>query len=125
MRRLLFRWLLLLQSTGPRHGLGSCGTQDKLLCGMWDLPMPEITLVSLALQGRFLTSGAPGKPYVTSLNYFLLGLHCFITLCFMCLIYIILLFLILSDILNVRFKPSERNCDWHLKGGGSLVRLSR
>ena len=29
---------------------------------MWDLPEPGIEPVSLALQGRFLTTGLPGKP---------------------------------------------------------------
>ena len=29
---------------------------------MWDLPGPGIKRVSLALQGRFLTTGLPGKP---------------------------------------------------------------
>ena len=28
---------------------------------MWDLPGPEIKPVSPALQGRFLTTGPPGK----------------------------------------------------------------
>ena len=29
---------------------------------MWDLPGPGMELMSLALQGRFLTTGKPGKP---------------------------------------------------------------
>ena len=29
---------------------------------MWDLPRRGIELVSLALQGSFLTTGPPGKP---------------------------------------------------------------
>ena len=32
---------------------------------MWDLAGPGIELVSLALQGRFLTTGPPGKPSVS------------------------------------------------------------
>ena len=42
---------------------------------MWDLPRPGIELVSPALQGRFLTTGTPGKPrlfkLVNTLKYFL------------------------------------------------------
>ena len=30
--------------------------------GMWDLPQPGIKPLSPALQGRFLTTGPPGKP---------------------------------------------------------------
>ena len=30
--------------------------------GMWDLPRPGIEPGSLALQGRFLSTGPPGKP---------------------------------------------------------------
>ena len=70
------QWLLLMQSTGSRrvgfpnaaHGLSSCGSWalgrrlkqswPTLPCGMWDLPAPGIQLVSLALQGRFLTAGS-------------------------------------------------------------------
>ena len=33
---------------------------------MWDLPRPGIKLVSLALQGRFLITGPPGKPSNTT-----------------------------------------------------------
>ena len=35
-----------------------------MLLGMWDLAGPGIEPVSLALQGRFLTTGPPGKPSV-------------------------------------------------------------
>ena len=42
--------------------LSSCGTGPQLPLGMWDLPIPEIKLVSLALQGGFLTTVPPGKP---------------------------------------------------------------
>ena len=43
-------------------GLSSCGARASLLCGMWDHLGPGIELVSLALQGRLLTPGPPGKP---------------------------------------------------------------
>ena len=36
---------------------------------MWDLPGPGIKLVSLALQGRFLTTGPPGKPLTFILGF--------------------------------------------------------
>ena len=62
---------LLLQSMGSRPssfsslGLCSCGIQVLLLHSTWNLPGPEIKPMSLALQGRFLTTGAPG-----TLNFF-------------------------------------------------------
>ena len=42
----------------------SCGTWAQLPHSTWDLPRPVIkpSAVSLALQGRFLTTGPPGKP---------------------------------------------------------------
>ena len=45
------------------QGLRSCGTQSKLLPGMWDLPRagPEVEHVCPALVGRFLTIATPGK----------------------------------------------------------------
>ena len=43
-------------------GLSSCGARASLLCGMWDHLGPGIELVSLALQGRLLTTEPPGKP---------------------------------------------------------------
>ena len=52
----------------PGLGLSSCGTWAQLLCGMQDLPIPGIKPMSLALKGRFLTIGPPGKP----LYYFLI-----------------------------------------------------
>ena len=42
------------------HGVSSCDTRALLPCGMWDLPEPGLNL-SLALVGRFLTPGPPGK----------------------------------------------------------------
>ena len=55
------QWLLLLGNTSSRawpqslvHGL-SC------IWGMWSLPRPGIESVFLVLQGKFFTSGWPGK----------------------------------------------------------------
>ena len=45
-------------------GLSSCEKQASMLPGMWDHPRPGIESMSLALQGRFLTTGPQGKPYV-------------------------------------------------------------
>ena len=60
---LSLQWLLLLGSTGPRaRGLSSCGAPAWSLCNMWDLPIPGIKPMSLALQGGFLTTGWPRKP---------------------------------------------------------------
>ena len=42
-------------------GFSSCSTQAQLFRGMWDLAGPGIEPVSLALTGRFLTIGPPGK----------------------------------------------------------------
>ena len=64
---------MLGKSHGPRsccrapalgiEGFHSCsGTGAQLPHGMWDLPRPGIELVSLALQGRFLTTGPLEKP---------------------------------------------------------------
>ena len=68
------QWLLLLQSVGSRacwlwqlwlagleHRLSSCGAQPWFLSGVWDLLGSRIEPVSLALAGRFLTFGPPGK----------------------------------------------------------------
>ena len=57
-------WLLLLWSTGSRRaGFSRRGSQDQLLCGMWDLPRPGLEPMSPALAGGFLTTAPPGKPY--------------------------------------------------------------
>ena len=54
-----------------RHeGFCSCSTWAQLLCSMWDLPKPGIEPVSPALQGRFLTTGLPGKPTYLLINHF-------------------------------------------------------
>ena len=44
--------------------LSNCGSGAQLLCGMWDLPRPELELVSPALAGRFSTTAPPGKPSI-------------------------------------------------------------
>ena len=41
----------------------SCGTGPSLLCNMWNLPRPGIEFMSSALEGRFLTTGLPGKSW--------------------------------------------------------------
>ena len=55
-------------------GLGSCGLQALERClrslwptglvapSTWELPLPGIKPVSLALQGGFLTTGPPERP---------------------------------------------------------------
>ena len=48
-------------SQAPEHQLSSHGSWAYLPCGMWNLPGPGIEPMSLALAGRFLTSGPPGK----------------------------------------------------------------
>ena len=60
------RWPLVLWSTGSTESasFSNCGTQAQLPRHMWDLPRPGIQLTSSALEGRFLTTGPPGKsPY--------------------------------------------------------------
>ena len=54
------------------HRVSRCGTQVYLLHGMWDLPRPGIKPVSLALQGRFLTTGPLGKPIAGFLIIFII-----------------------------------------------------
>ena len=44
------------------NGLSSCGTWALLLHSMWDCPRPGMEPMSPARQGRFLTTGSPGKP---------------------------------------------------------------
>ena len=44
------------------HRLSSYSTWASLLCSLWGLPCPGIKPLSLALAGRFLTSGTSGKP---------------------------------------------------------------
>ena len=45
--------------------LSSCGAWAQLLHDMWDLPEPGIKSMSSAFQGRFLTTGPPGKSSFT------------------------------------------------------------
>ena len=57
-------------SCGWRHSedrLMSCGSWAQLPRGLWDLPRPGMEPVSLALQGKFSTTGPPGKPIWFSL----------------------------------------------------------
>ena len=56
------QWLLLWSMGSRCLGFSSCGSWAQLLWGMWDLPRSGIEPVSLAWQGRFLTTGPPGKP---------------------------------------------------------------
>ena len=70
---------LLWGSTGSRHaGFSSCSAgsvvvaHGLLLPSMWDLHRPGIkpvSFASFALQGRFLTTGPPGKPRKYSYIY--------------------------------------------------------
>ena len=53
--------LLVVASPAGEHGLRSCGAWALLLLGMWNLPGPGIELMAPALEGRFLTTGPPGK----------------------------------------------------------------
>ena len=48
--------------------LGSCSTGAYFLCGMWDLPTPGIQPTSPAVSGRFLSTGAPEKLSVQSVQ---------------------------------------------------------
>ena len=57
----VWRFLLAVASLWST-GFSSCGTAAQLLCDTWDFSRPGTEPVSLALQGRFLTTGPPGKP---------------------------------------------------------------
>ena len=52
---------------------GSVVVVHELSCpgSMWNLPRPGIELMSLALTGRFFTTGIPVKPKPTILNLFI------------------------------------------------------
>ena len=65
-------WAQSLWLGGSRVGLISCDIWDQSPRGMWDLPRPGIRLMSLALKGRFLIAGPPGKPCIPSLYHFCL-----------------------------------------------------
>ena len=71
------QWPLWLQSMGascssqaPELGLSSRGTGTYWLCRTGDPPLPGVEPVSLALQGRFLTPGPPGKPSLSIFYFF-------------------------------------------------------
>ena len=49
-------------------GLGSCGIWAKLLPSLWNPPRMGIEPTSLALAGRFLTTGPPGKSILHFIN---------------------------------------------------------
>ena len=55
-------WTPLLQLQALEHMLSSCGTWVYVSRSMWDLPRPEIKLLSPALAGGFFATGSPGKP---------------------------------------------------------------
>ena len=48
----------------PACRLSSCGTQGLVAPWLWNLLEPGIEPIFLTLQGRFLTTGPPGKPKV-------------------------------------------------------------
>ena len=52
----------------PELALSSCGVWSYLLRGMWGLSGPGIELMSLVLQGRFLTTGPPRNSHTMHLN---------------------------------------------------------
>ena len=49
-------------------GFSSCRSWAQLLLRMWDVSRLGIKLVSLALQGRFLTTGQPGKLPISNVH---------------------------------------------------------
>ena len=49
-------------SQALEYRLNSCGTQDQLFHGMWDLPRVGVGPVSPALAGGFFTTEPPGQP---------------------------------------------------------------
>ena len=52
--------------------LSSCGALTQLLRSTWDHPEPGIKLLSLALQGGFLTTGPPENPVCLCFVFFFL-----------------------------------------------------
>ena len=52
----------MLQLAGSRVLAHYCSTRAQQLQSIWDPSVPEVKPVSLALQGKFLTTGQPGKP---------------------------------------------------------------
>ena len=101
---------------------------------MWYLPGPGIKLVSSALQGRFLTTGPPGKSFSAALIYISLMIshveHLFMfATCFlwkMCLIsfstyFLIELIIIISfNVELYKFIPRP----WYGEGNGTPLQYS-
>ena len=55
-------------SKAPERRLSSCGTQALLFHSMWNLPRPEIELMSPMLAGRFFATEPTGKPWCLLIN---------------------------------------------------------
>ena len=58
------RYIYLLTTSGlllSHRGLSCCGAWAQLFCGMWNFPRPGIEPIFPTLQGRFSTTGPPGK----------------------------------------------------------------
>ena len=53
---------LLICGSFSYCGAWALAQAGTVALGLWDLPRPGIEPVSPALQGRFLTTGPPGKP---------------------------------------------------------------
>ena len=62
------RGLICCSLQAPELWFNSCGAWAQSLCGLWDLPGPDIEPVSPALAGRFFSTGPPGKPSVGKFN---------------------------------------------------------
>ena len=76
--RLQTRRLSSCGSQALERRLSSCDSRAQLLCRMWDLPRPGLEPASPALASRLSTTAPPGKPYRTSLRWFVSsqgGLH--------------------------------------------------
>ena len=66
----------LLSSCGAwrashRGGFSCCSPQAQLFLSTWDLPRSGIALLSLSLQGGFLTIGPLGKPSTIAYLFFI------------------------------------------------------
>ena len=57
---------LVLEHRLQTRRLSNCVSRAQLLCGMWDLPRPELEPVYPALAGRFSTTAPPGKPNIST-----------------------------------------------------------
>ena len=60
----LGEWTSVGVAPGLELWLSCCGSGPQLPCGVWDLPRAEIKPVCLPLQGRFLTTGPQGSPWM-------------------------------------------------------------